>query len=152
MLRARERIGELEGQLEELVASDPRGEVVGSLPGMGAMLTAELLAEVGNVARYGSADGLAAAAGVAPVLRASGGTSYKRRSRRGNRTLKFVFYRSTFCALSHHPPSRAFYDRKRGEGKNHTGALMALARRRVNVLWAMLRDGRVYEDPAEKAA
>jgi len=41
---------------------------------------------------------------------------------------------------------RAFYDRKRAEGKRHTQALVALARRRVNVLWAMLRDGSEFEE------
>ncbi|MFF4255901.1 IS110 family transposase, partial [Streptomyces sp. NPDC001663] len=40
--------------------------------------------------------------------------------------------------------SRRFYDRKRAEGKRHSQAVMALARRRVNVLWALLRDGRCY--------
>ncbi|MFI6662853.1 IS110 family transposase, partial [Streptomyces sp. NPDC050523] len=37
------------------------------------------------------------------------------------------------------------YDRKRSEGKRHTQAVLALARRRVNVLWALLRTGRRYE-------
>jgi hypothetical protein len=41
--------------------------------------------------------------------------------------------------------SRAFYDRKRREGKRHTQALIALARRRVDVEWAMLRDGTTFE-------
>jgi hypothetical protein len=36
--------------------------------------------------------------------------------------------------------SRRFYTRKRAEGKRHTHAVLALARRRINVLWAMLRD------------
>ncbi|MFE5914164.1 IS110 family transposase, partial [Streptomyces wedmorensis] len=41
--------------------------------------------------------------------------------------------------------SRRFYERKRAEGKRHIQAVLALARRRVNVLWALLRDGRTYE-------
>jgi hypothetical protein len=41
--------------------------------------------------------------------------------------------------------SRAFYERKRAEGKRHTQAVIALARRRVNVLWAMLRDETTFE-------
>jgi hypothetical protein len=44
------------------------------------------------------------------------------------------------------PEFRAFYDRKRAEGKRHIQAVIALARRRVNVLWAMLRDGAVFEN------
>ena len=57
-----------------------------------------------------------------------------------------------FCSLQH-PVSRAFYDRKRREGKRHHQALIALARRRVNVLWAMLRDRHPYQvRPAGQAA
>jgi hypothetical protein len=43
------------------------------------------------------------------------------------------------------PESRKFYDRKRAEGKNHTQAVLALARRGVNVLWALLREDRAYQ-------
>jgi transposase len=52
---------------------------------------------------------------------------------------------SAFASLRSAPESRAFYDRKRSEGKRHVQALIALARRRVNVLWAMLRDGTTFE-------
>ena len=65
--------------------------------------------------------------------------------RGGNKVLKRVFYQSAFASLRSAPKSRAFYDRKRAEGKRHTQALIALARRRVNVLWAMLRDGTTFE-------
>jgi hypothetical protein len=53
---------------------------------------------------------------------------------------------SAFAAL-HHPPSRAYYDRKRAEAKRHNQALIALARRRSDVLFAMLRDGTLYQEP-----
>ncbi len=43
------------------------------------------------------------------------------------------------------PESRAFYERKRAEGKKHVQAVLALARRRVNVLWALLREDRPYQ-------
>lgn len=43
------------------------------------------------------------------------------------------------------PESVRIYDRKRGEGKRHTQTVMALARRRVNVMWALLRDGRLHD-------
>jgi transposase len=66
--------------------------------------------------------------------------------RGGNKALKRVFYQSAFASLRASPESRAFYDRKRAEGKKrHTQALIALARRRVNVLWAMLRDRTTFE-------
>ena len=145
ILRTKDRIADLEKRLRELVKVDPNGEIVGSLPGMGLILTAEFLAEVDDIARYGSPDRLAAA-GIAPVLRASGSLSYKRRAKRGNRALKRVFYQSAYCAIGHHGKSRDYYQRKRTEGKMHEQAVVALARRRVNVLWAMLRDRRTYQE------
>ena len=53
-----------------------------------------------------------------------------------------VFYMSAQVSICCCPVSKAFYERKRAEGKRHTQGVIALARRRVNVLWAMLRDGR----------
>ncbi len=152
ILRTRERIAALDRRLEELLSEKPEADVVRSMPGMGVVFTAEFLAEVGDLSRFGSADALAAAAGVVPVTRQSGGTSSQRRARRGNRTLKRLLYMSSLSCTVHHAPSRAYYLRKRAEGKVHRQAVVALARRRVNVLWAMLRDGRPYEEPAPRAA
>ena len=53
---------------------------------------------------------------------------------------------SAFAAL-HDPTSRAYYDRKRAEGKKHNAALICLARRRVDVIYAMLRDRQPYKPP-----
>ena len=153
MIRTKGRIAELDRRLEELLATSAEAQIVRSLPGMGVVFTAEFLAEVGDYSsRFASADSLAAAAGIAPVLRASGGRSHQRRARRGNRVLKHVLYRSAFSCISHHERSEAFYRRKRAEGKGHHQAVIALARRRVDVLWAMLRDGEIYHELPAKTA
>ncbi|MFE4823819.1 hypothetical protein ACFRFU_47155 [Streptomyces sp. NPDC056704] len=68
-----------------------------------------------------------------------------RRPRRYNRRLQRVFYISALFSIRHCEDSRRFYERKRTEGKRHIQAVLALARRRVNVIWALLRDGRTYE-------
>lgn len=142
ILRTRGRISELDRRLEELLADSAEARIVRTMPGMGIVFTAEFLAEVGDPSRFASADSLAAAAGIAPVLRASGATSYQRRARRGNRVLKRVLYRSAFSCISHHEQSETYYRKKRAQGKGHHQAVIALARRRVDVLWAMLRDVR----------
>ena len=152
VLRTKERIDALETRLAELVEGHPQGKVLMSLPGMGIIMTAEFLAQADDLSRFGSPERFAAAAGIAPVLRASGSVSYRRRAKRGNRVLKRVFYQSAHCAVLCHERSRTYYRRKRAEGKGHTQAVIALARRRVNVLWAMLRDGTFYEDRAPLAA
>jgi transposase len=118
---------------------------------MGAILTAEFLAYAGDLARFGSADQLAAAAGLAPVLHQSGKLRFQRRPTVGSKDLKRVFYQSAFCSLRS-PDSRAFYARKRREGQRHHQALIALARRRINVLWAMLHSRQPFQPGHTKAA
>ncbi len=144
-LAVRERLAGLDRDLEALLGEHLDAAIVRSLPGMGTVLTAEFIAEAhGDLSRFRSADALASAAGLAPVLRQSGKVRYLRRANGGNKALKRVFYQSAFCSL-HSPTSQAFYARKRREGKRHHQALIALARRRVGVLWAMLRDRRPFE-------
>jgi transposase len=72
-------------------------------------------------------------------------------SRRGNKILKRALFLSAFAAL-HNPLSRAYYDRKIAQGKRHNQALIALARRRCDVLYAMLRDGTLYQTDHPLAA
>jgi hypothetical protein len=90
---------------------------------------------------------LAAYAGLVPAAHDSGKrVGNRRRMRGGNKALKRIFYQSAFASLRGCAQSRAFYERKRAEGKRHTQAVVALARRRVNVVWAMLRDGSEFEE------
>ena len=72
--------------------------------------------------------------------------SYQRRAKKGNRGLKKIFYQSAYCAIGHYEKRRDYYHRKRAEGTPHNQAVVAPARRRVNVLWAMLRDGTTYQE------
>ena len=150
-LACRARLAELEGDLARLLVQHPDAALIQSLPGMGAILTAEFLAYAGDLARFGSADQLAAAAGLAPVLHQSGKLRFQRRPTGGSKDLKRVFYQSAFCSLRS-PDSRAFYARKRREGQRHHQALIALARRRINVLWAMLHSRQPFQPGHAKAA
>jgi transposase len=146
VLGLKERINTLDEELGGRFFARPEARILTSLPGMGPILVAEFLVAVGDIRAFSSADRLAAYAGLVPAACDSGKRVGKhRRMRGGNKVLKRVFYQSAFASLRSAPESRAFYDRKRAEGKRHTQALIALARRRVNVLWAMLRDGTTFE-------
>jgi transposase len=80
-----------------------------------------------------------------PATRSSGSSIRgEQPSRRGNKQLKRAFFLSAFAALAD-PVSRSYYDKKINQGKHHTQALLCLARRRADVLFAMLRDGTFYE-------
>jgi transposase len=146
VLGLKERIESIDEEIGQRFFARPEARILTSLPGMGPILGAEFLVCVGDIRAFERAERLAAYAGLVPAARDSGKrVGNHRRMRGGNKTLKRVFYQSAFASLRSAPESRIFYDRKRAEGKRHTQALIALARRRVNVLWAMLRDGTVFE-------
>jgi transposase len=146
VLCLKESLKTLDEELEKRFFARKEARVLTSLPGVGVILGAEFLVRGGDLSAFESADKLAAYAGLVPAAHDSGKrVGNDRRMRGGNKALKYVFYQSAFASLRSSPESRAFYDRKRAEGKRHTQALIALARRRVNVLWAMLRDGTTFE-------
>jgi Transposase len=65
---------------------------------------------------------------------------------RFNRQLERVLYTSAMISIQRSPASNSYYDGKRAQGKRHTQAVLALARRRVNGLWARLRDDRPRQE------
>ena len=136
------QLNELEKLIADRFRTDPNAEIITSMIGIGDLLGAEFLAATGGtLSAFASADHLAGYAGLAPAPRdSSRHTGNLHRPRRYNRQLQRVFYTSSLISIQHSPASRAFYDRKRAEGKRHSQAVLALARRRANVLWAMLRD------------
>lgn len=142
-----QEIAELDALIEARFNEHRHATVIRSLPGMGNLLGAEFIAATGgNLDAFGTADRLASFAGLSPAPRDSGRVSGNmRRPRRYHRGLLRAFYLSAMDSLRTCSASQAYYGRKRNEGKGHKQALLALARRRANVLWAMLRDGECYE-------
>ncbi|MGP9708586.1 IS110 family transposase [Brachybacterium sp. AOP42-C2-15] len=139
--------GEVFEQVEALVADHPLHDLLTSMPAVGVRTAARIITEVTGK-QFETAGHLASYAGLTPVTWRSG-TSIRgdHPSRRGNKVLKRALFLSAFAALRD-PVSRAYYDRKRAEKKRHNQALIALARRRCDVLFAMLRDGTFYSPPA----
>ncbi len=85
------------------------------------------------------------------MLRQSGRTRFLRRPSAGNKWLERIFYQSAFCSLAN-PGSRAFYGRKRREDKMHHQAVIALPRRRINVLWAIVQNRTPFQTGFKIAA
>jgi len=137
----------LGADLEARLEAHPLTAILTTMPGVGSRTAVKILTIVGDGSAFPTAGHLAAYAGLAPVTRRSG-TSIKgeSRSHRGNHALKSALFLSAFASLKD-PASRAYYDRKRAEKKRHNAALICLARRRVDVLFAMLRDGTPYQRP-----
>jgi transposase len=117
------------------------------MPGFGPRLAAEFVAATGgDVTVFGTTDRLAAFAGLAPAPRDSGRIRGNlRRPQRFNRRLLRACYLAAQVSIQSCPQSRRYYDAKRAAGKRHTQAVLCLARRRSNVLWAMLRDQQPFQ-------
>jgi len=131
-------------KVEALVEAHPLHRVLTSLPAVGVRTEARILTEIVGK-EFQTAAHLASYAGLAPVTWRSGSSiRADHASRKGNKVLKRTLYLSAFAALKD-PLSKAYYDRKRAEGKRHNQALIALARRRCDTLYAMLRDGTLYQ-------
>ncbi|MDN3056149.1 IS110 family transposase [Streptomyces sp. SRF1] len=135
----------LETQIGKLLEAHPLSPVLTSIPGVAVRTAATLLVTVGDGSSFPTAAHLASYAGLAPVTKSSGTSIHGEHAPRGgNRQLKRAMFLSAFAAL-HDPVSRSYYDRCQARGKTHTQALLRLARHRISVLLAMLRDGTFYE-------
>jgi transposase len=141
------QVRDLDKLIEDRFHRHELAPVIESMPGIGVLLGAEFLAATGgDMSFFGTASRLAGFAGLAPAPRDSGRIRGNlHRPRRYHRGLNRVFYYSAMISIATCEESRRYYDRKRAEGKTHTQAVLALARRRVNVLWALIRDNRTYQ-------
>jgi transposase len=154
VLDLHEQVADIEKRIEARFQEHQHAQILLSMPGFGTLLSAELLSATGgDITSYDSAARLAGVAGLAPVPRDSGRISGNyHRPKRYDRQLLNAFYLAAQSAARYCPQSRTYYQPKRAEGKNHKQAVLSLARRRLNVLWAMLRDGTPYQQPTVLAA
>ena len=154
ILQLRDQRTEIAKDVEKVLDAHPLARVLTSMPGVGVKIAARLLAEIGgDVPAFPTAGHLAAYAGLAPVTKRSG-TSIRGEhvNRGGNKRLKNALFMAAFTSLRADPASRAYYDRKRAEGKKHNAALICLARRKTDVLFAMIRDHQPYTPSTPAAA
>jgi transposase len=140
-----QRVKDLDTQIAATFDQHPQAEIIQSMPGFGPILGATLLVAAGDLRAFPSAGHLAAAAGLVPVPNDSGRrTGNLHKPHRYSRPLRHVFYLSAQTSMMREGPNRDYYLKKRDHGRTHTQAVIALARRRIDVLWALLRDERTY--------
>lgn len=168
-MRAAKRIQELQAlvagldaRIAELSDLVPEVRLLMSVPGVGKVYASVIVGEIGDISRFKDANHLASYAGVAPVRHESGTSVNKRKRRKGgNRKLKDALIQSARAATRCDERAAAYYGRKLAQHTDAGGArlpgaqrkaLRALARRRVNVIFAMLRDGSLYEPSHQNTA
>jgi len=140
-----DRLKALDAQIEATFAEHPQAAIIQSMPGFGPFLGASLLVGANDLRAFPSAGYLAAAAGLVPVPNDSGRrTGNLHRPLRYSRPLRHVFYLSAQTSMMRAGPNRGYYLKKRAQGATHSQAVISLARRRIDVLWALLRENRTW--------
>ena len=101
-----------------------------TIPGIGMIAAATILAEIGDINRFKSSSALVAFAGIDPTVRQSGefSSTHNHMSKRGSPYLRHaIFLAATTCSF-HNSPLNAYYKKKRDQGKHHLTATGAVAR------------------------
>ncbi len=146
-----EMIELLERQLDELeseieVYLSKLNTPITSCPGVGNVLGAAILSEIGDISRFSEAKKLVAFIGIDPSVKQSGefvGTQNKM-SKRGSPHLRRAIWLAATVAAFHDPVLTAYYQKKRAEGKHHYTAVGAVARKLTMIIYAVLRDNKPY--------
>lgn len=137
----------LEAQLAESFELHPDAKIIRSLPGLGMILGARVLAEFGDDPnRYVDAKSRKNYAGTSPITRASGRYRVVLARYARNKRLADAANQWAFCAITTSPGARAFYDQHRAAGDTHHRALRALANRLVGILHGCLRHDTLYDE------
>jgi transposase len=140
-----ERLNSLDTQIAETFDQHPQAVIIQLMPGFGPFLGAASLVAAGDLRAFPTAGHLVAAAGLVPVPNDSGRrTGNLHRPRRYSRPLRHVFYLSAQTSMMRAGPNRDYSPKKRDHGHTHSQAVIAFARRRIDVLWALLREHRTW--------
>ena len=118
-----------------------------TIPGIGIIGAATILAEIGDISRFKNSSSLIAFAGIDPTVRQSGefNSTHNHMSKRGSPYLRHaIFLAATTCSFQN-SPLNAYYKKKRDQGKHHLTATGAVARKLTTVIYAVLRDSKPYE-------
>jgi transposase len=128
-----------ENKAEISVMLERTGTTLAEISGIGALLAAKILAEVGDVTKIRSESAFAMFTGTAPLQASSGATTRHRLNRGGNRQLNHALHYMALVQYRSHPDARAYIERKRAEGKSFKEAMRCLKRHLAKVIYRRLR-------------
>jgi transposase len=118
-----------------------------TIPGVGPTTGAALLAEIGDIQRFEAPEKLVAYAGIDAAVYQTGQfeAQHMHMSKRGSPYLRHALWQAAFMAIQSDAELRAYYDRKRAEGKAHGTALGAVCRKLLTRIYFILKENRPYE-------
>lgn len=140
---------EIDSELEKMY--DSMGCTLTTIPGISTTTAVKILAETGDINRFGSAAKLAQFAGIAPLRLSSAGKGKNKASKQGNRRLQATLYFLSIQQIQisskgtpRNPVFREYYEKRLAEGKSAKQALICISRRLVNIIYGMLKNKTEY--------
>ena len=130
-----------------------------TIPGVNVITAVKILSEIGDIKRFSNANKLAQFAGIAPLHLSSSGKGKDFATKQGNRRLQATIY---FLAIQmvqvsskgtpRNPVVRAYYEKRKAEGKSSQQALICISRRLISIIYGMLKNGTEYRMPVVENA
>lgn len=138
------QIQALEQHIETLSASSETATRIGTIPGFGLICSATLAGEIGTLNRFEAETSVALYAGMTRLDNSSGKYTGTKNTRQVNTQARAAMMTAAARHIDNVPESKAYYDKKRAEGKTHNQAVRALGRHLIRVIWSMLTHHRDY--------
>lgn len=122
-------------------------ELLQSIPGVGRVVSAALIAHIGEIDRFASPEKLTAYLGLDCRVHQSGTSIHGKGfiTKRGNAYLRFILFNSAFVARRHIPELKQFFEKKIKEGKHYFSASCAVERKLIHLIYAVWKRGTPYE-------
>jgi len=145
VLALADQITRIEVQLRGLMPESPLATTIESITGFGLICSSELAGEIGAIERFSSEPALARYIGSAPLDNSSGVYIGAKGGKQVNRRAKAAMMVAVARHYMHTPQSKAYYDKKRAEGKKHNQAVRSLGRHITRVIWSLVKNNTLYE-------
>jgi transposase len=139
-----EQCAQVENKTEDLMNSIPHH--ITTIPGIGAVTGAMLLAEIGNIHRFPAVEKLVAYAGIDATVFKTGQFEgdEMHMSKRGSHYLRYALWQAATASLLHNPEMKQYYDKKRAEGKVHGVAMGAVCHKLLGRIYIIMKEQRSY--------
>lgn len=140
-----QQIAQIDQELQRLVAQLP-SQYLTTIPGVGFVTAAAILGEIGDIHRFSSIKKLTAYAGIDPSVYESGQFQARQThmSKRGSPHLRHALWMAAGIARMHDPKLKAYYQKKRAEGKAYGTAMGAVCHKLLARIYIILKEQRPY--------
>ena len=144
ILELQKEISDIDKKLDEIGKKSKEVKHLKTIPGVATKLASRFIGEIGDIDRFPSEKQLAIYCGVACVDNNSGKITKARAVYKANKVCKQTLINMAGCSIRFSPQCKAYYLKKRAEGKTHNHTLRCLARQLIKVIYRMLTEDREY--------